>query len=77
MEATKQKEVTKLQELTYELKIGDAMTRHGITISPDITMDEFREVLRTNRISGTPVVENGKMVGIVSIEDLIKALAVG
>jgi len=77
MEATKQKEVTKLQELTYELKIGDAMTRHGITISPDITMDEFREVLRTNRISGTPVVKDGKMVGIVSIEDLIKALAVG
>ena len=77
MEATKQKEVTKLQELTYELKIGDAMTRHGITISPDITMDEFREVLRTNRISGTPVVEDGKMVGIVSIEDLIKALVAG
>jgi CBS domain-containing protein len=40
-------------------------------------MARFREILRTHRISGTPVVENGEMVGIVSIEDLIKALAAG
>ena len=71
------KEITKLQELTYELRVEDAMTRQGITISPDTTMDEFRQVLRLNRISGTPVVEDGKMVGIVSIEDLIKALSAG
>jgi len=77
VEQRAKKEITKLQELTYELKVEDAMTRHGITISPDATMAEFREVLRVNRISGTPVVENGKMVGIVSIEDLIKALAAG
>jgi CBS domain-containing protein/anti-sigma regulatory factor (Ser/Thr protein kinase) len=71
------KEITKRQELTYELRVEDAMTKGGITISPDATMAEFREVLRVNRISGTPVVEDGKMVGIVSIEDLIKALAAG
>jgi CBS domain-containing protein len=71
------KEITKRQELTYELKVEDAMTKGGITISPDATMAEFREALRINRISGTPVVEDGKMVGIVSIEDLIKALAAG
>lgn len=70
-------EITKLQELTYELKVEQAMTRHAITVSPNITMNEFREVLRANRISGTPVIENGKMVGIVSIEDLIKALSAG
>jgi CBS domain-containing protein len=77
VEAKTPKEITKLQELTYELKVEDAMTRKGITVSPDTTMDEFREVLRVNRISGTPVVQDGKMVGIVSIEDLIKALSAG
>lgn len=75
--ANEKREITKLQELTYELKVKDAMTRKVITISPDATMSEFREVLRLNRISGTPVVEDGKMVGIVTIEDLIKALAAG
>ena len=77
MESRAPKEITKIQELTYELRVEDAMTRKGITISPDMTMDEFREVLRVNRISGTPVVKDGKMVGIVSIEDLIKALSAG
>jgi CBS domain-containing protein/anti-sigma regulatory factor (Ser/Thr protein kinase) len=77
VEEGSRKEITKLHELTYELKVGDAMTRKVITASPDISMNEFREMLRANRISGTPVVKDGKMVGIVSIEDLIKALAAG
>jgi len=72
-----QKEVTKLQELAYELRVGQAMTTQVVTVTPETTMAEFREVLRANRISGTPVVEGGRMVGIISIEDLIKALAAG
>ncbi len=71
------KEITPLQELAYELRVEDAMTRNVLTVSPDASMAEFREILRANRISGTPVVENDKMVGIVTIEDLIKALAAG
>lgn len=77
MEQKAAKQVTKIQELAYELKVQDAMTRKGIVISPDATMAEFRELLRANRISGTPVVQDGKMVGVVSIEDLIKTLAAG
>jgi CBS domain-containing protein/anti-sigma regulatory factor (Ser/Thr protein kinase) len=73
----KGKEVTKLQELTYELKVDDAMTKEVVTVTPQMTMAEFREVLRTHRISGTPVLEDGRLVGIVSLEDLIKALANG
>lgn len=69
------KEVTKVQELVYELKVEQAMTRDVITVTPQTSMVEFREILRVNRISGTPVLENGELVGIVSIEDLIKALA--
>ena len=53
------------------------MTKEVITVSPYSTMAEFMEVLRVNRISGTPVLEEGRMIGIVSIEDLIKALAAG
>jgi CBS domain-containing protein/anti-sigma regulatory factor (Ser/Thr protein kinase) len=71
------KEVTKLQELTYELKVEDAMTKEVITVTPETTMAEFREIMRVHRISGTPVLEDGQLVGVVSIEDLIKALANG
>ncbi len=71
------KEITRVQELTYELKVGDVMTMDVVTVSPKDTMNELREILRIKRISGTPVVKGGKLVGIVSIEDLIKCLANG
>lgn len=71
------KEVTKLQALAYELDVERAMTEDVTVVSPHCTMAEFGEVLRANRISGTPVVEQGRMIGIVSIEDLIKALKAG
>jgi len=73
----KPKEVTRVQELVYELKIGDVMTKRLVTVTPDTSMAEFKEVLRVNRISGTPVVEDGRLVGIISLEDLIKALLEG
>jgi len=67
-------EVTKLQELVYELKIEQVMTRKVVTVSPDDSMRTLKDVLRVNRISGTPVLHDNELVGIVSIEDVIKAL---
>ncbi len=70
-------EVTKVQELIYELKIEEVMRRDVITVTPQTSMREFKELLRLKRISGTPVVDAGKLVGIVSLEDLIKCLEEG
>jgi CBS domain-containing protein/anti-sigma regulatory factor (Ser/Thr protein kinase) len=66
--------VTKTQEMVYEITVGEVMAPKMVSVGPDQTMSEFRLILRDNRISGTPVVENGKLVGMVSIEDLINAL---
>jgi CBS domain-containing protein/anti-sigma regulatory factor (Ser/Thr protein kinase) len=66
--------VTKTQEMVYEITVGEVMAPKMVSVSPDQAMSEFRLILRDNRISGTPVVENGKLVGMVSIEDLINAL---
>lgn len=66
--------VTKTQEMVYEVTVGEVMATKMVTVAPDQTMAEFRSILRDNRISGTPVVEEGKLVGMVSIEDLINAL---
>jgi len=70
-------QITRVQELIYELPIERVMTQKVITVSPDTTMSELKEILRVNRISGTPVVDEGRLVGIISIEDLIKALEKG
>jgi CBS domain-containing protein/anti-sigma regulatory factor (Ser/Thr protein kinase) len=66
--------VSKTQEMVYEVTVGEVMAQKMVSTSPDQTMAELRLILRNNRISGTPVVENGKLVGMVSIEDLINAL---
>lgn len=71
------KKFTKVQELIYELKVSDAMSRRLITAKPDTLMSELREILRANRISGTPIVQGDQIVGIISIEDFIKWLADG
>lgn len=71
------KKITRIQELIYELKVEKVMTADVITVTPQTSMSELRKILRNKRISGTPVVEKGKLVGIISIEDFIKWLAEG
>lgn len=64
-------EYTKTQELVYEMRAGEVMTTEVVTATPQTSMAELREILRTHRISGTPVVSNNRLVGIISMEDFI------
>lgn len=61
----------------YELKVSDVMTADPIVVSTETPMKELRDILRTKRISGTPVIDNGVLVGIISIEDFIEWLSDG
>ncbi len=70
-------ELTRTQELIYEMKAGEVMTKAVVTVTPETSMKELREILRSHRISGTPVVSKGRLAGIVSIEDFINWLAEG
>ena len=74
---TDEKGITKVQELVYEMKVGQVMVKDLITVRPDNLMIELRDLLRDNRISGVPVVNNDRLVGMVSIEDFIKCMAEG
>ena len=62
---------SKTQELTYELKVKQVMRKNVTTLNPDSTMNEVRRILRNNKISGIPVVDVDRLVGIVTIEDLL------
>lgn len=72
---TPKSEINKVQDLVYELNVGSAMTSNVISVAPNMRMLELREILRSNRISGVPVVEDRRVVGIISLEDFIKWLA--
>ncbi|MBC8175055.1 MAG: CBS domain-containing protein [Candidatus Marinimicrobia bacterium] len=74
---TQQKEITRVQELIYEMKVEQVMVKDVITVEPDTPMSDLRSLLRDKRISGVPVVEGDRVVGLVSIEDFIKTLSDG
>ncbi|TKJ44110.1 histidine kinase [Candidatus Aerophobetes bacterium Ae_b3a] len=64
----------KIRELGYELKVRDVMDRNLITVQPETPMSKVRGVLRLNRISGIPVIDKGKLVGVICVEDLVNWL---
>lgn len=66
--------VGRVEELAYELKNEAVMTRQVKVLAPDVKIREVLDLFREMRISGAPVVSNGRLVGIISIEDLIRAL---
>ncbi len=68
------KGITRVEELAYDLRINRVMSRGLQYLTPDTRMIDALELFRTNRISGAPVLDDGKLLGIVSMEDLIRAL---
>lgn len=67
--------ITKIQELIYEISVGQVMKKDIVTVGPQTPMSQLRAILLEKRISGTPVVEEDKLVGIISLEDFIRWLA--
>ncbi len=74
---SEKKRLSKIQELVREMKVSEAMTREVVTVGPGTPMCQLGEILRTRRISGAPVVEDGRVMGIISIEDFINWLGEG
>jgi CBS domain-containing protein len=55
------------------MRVEDIMTCLVVKLSPKETMHEAAATLAQNNISGAPVVEDGKVIGIVSEADLMRA----
>jgi len=64
-------------ELIYQLKIKDVMTTAVITGSKKQTMRHIQVIMQENRITGIPITEGQKLVGLVSINDIVTALDKG
>jgi len=58
-----------------ELKVGDVMTHLVVTLRPEESVPLAAQMLVSNRISGAPVVRGGRLVGVVSEADLVRAYA--
>ena len=52
--------------------IKEVMTTNVITVSPKNTVEECMSLMTGKRIRHLPVVEDGKVIGILSIGDMVK-----
>ncbi|HOE34513.1 MAG: CBS domain-containing protein [Chloroflexi bacterium] len=69
--------ITRVEELAYELTVGEVMTKKVFALRPEQTMREALDEFKKFRISGAPVAIDGNLCGILSIEDLIRSLRDG
>jgi CBS domain-containing protein len=62
------------EKCTLDSPLTDLMTRAMITVHPDQTIEECMSLMTERRIRHLPVMENGQLIGMVSIGDLIQFL---
>jgi len=71
-----QKQFSPIMELLYTLKVRDVMECNVILVSSSWTIDKVKEIMKCYHITGVPVIdENEKIIGIISIADLLDALS--
>lgn len=59
---------------THGRKVGEIMTAPVISIGPETDLAEVVALMESRRIKRVPVIEQGRLVGIVSRGDLVRAL---
>jgi acetoin utilization protein AcuB len=58
-----------LEKITVE----DVMLKSPITATPDTTVEEAARMIYEHKIGGMPVLEDGRLVGVITMMDLISA----
>ena len=57
------------------LQIRDAMTRDVLTVTPETTLREAAELFVSRHVSGAPVLDGQRVVGVVSATDVLEFVA--
>ena len=66
--------ITRTEELAYELKVEEVMTHNVKALTPEMSMLNALDLFRQERISGAPVTREGILCGVLSLEDLIRCM---
>ncbi len=61
-----------LEQPARQIPVSEIMTREVVCVGPDRTSEECMALITEKRIRHLPVLEDGRVVGIISIGDLVK-----
>ncbi len=67
--------ITKKGRTPSDTPVSELMTRKIIYVTPDTALNEVMNIMTTERIRHVPVLENGELMGIVSIGDVVKQIS--
>jgi CBS domain-containing protein len=59
---------------SHDTPVGDIMTSPAVSVSPDETVHRCMQIMTEGRFRHLPVVKGGRVVGMLSIGDLVKAV---
>ena len=59
----------------HSMKVADLMSRQPITVDEDTSLDRVIDLMERHHIKRLPVLRKGKVVGIISRANLMRALA--
>ncbi len=62
------------KEALAEIPIEEMIDRDPITVHPDATIQEAADLMFSNKIGGLPVVEDGRLIGVITQSDLMRGL---
>lgn len=68
------RKVILMRRYSADTPVADVMTAEVITVGLDAAVDECMQLCTRHHVRHLPVVEDGKLVGLVSIGDLVKAM---
>lgn len=57
--------------------VGDVMTRDVVSVGPDTSFKACADLMRIHQVSGLPVLNQNRLVGIVTEADLMRSVATG
>jgi CIC family chloride channel protein len=60
-------------DLLDTVVVGDTMHRNPTMVGPEDSLGEVQGVLQRNRLHGVPVVDDGRLVGVVTDADILRA----
>ncbi len=62
------------KRVSHDTPVGDIMTASPVTVTPQDTVHQCMQLMTDGRFRHLPVVESGRVVGMLSIGDLVKAV---